>query len=213
LPTFGEQSRQWGGEFGKEYTERNLLALEDFEAMYKMRFGLTRTELNEKFLSGFARSNYILEVGSNVGMQLEILEKMGFRELYGLEVQAYAIGLSSSRQKTNLIQATGLHIPFRASAFDLVFTSGVLIHIDPSDIVQAMKEIHRCSREYIWGFEYYADRYTEVTYRGRSNLLWKADFAKLYLSQFKDLELVKEKRLEYLDNPNNKDSMFLLRKH
>jgi pseudaminic acid biosynthesis-associated methylase len=191
LPGVAEQTRQWSGEFGKEYTERNLLYLDDFEEMYERRFGITRTKLNEQFLSGLAKSIQVLEVGSNVGIQLQLLEKTGFRELHGLELQAYAIRLSRSRGKANFIQADGLHIPFRASTFDLVFTSGVLIHINPSDIAQVMKEIHRCSRGYIWGFEYYADKYTEVAYRGHKNLLWKADFAKLYLSQFKDLELVK----------------------
>ncbi len=62
-----------------------------------------------------------------------------------------------------------------------------------------------------WGFEYYADEHTEIPYRGRKDLLWKADFAKLYLEEFQDLELVKEKRIKYLDK-DNVDLMFLLRK-
>ena len=40
---------------------------------------------------------------------------------------------------------------------------------------------------------------------------WKANFAKLYRDKFEDLELVKEKRIKYLDN-DNVDSMFLIRK-
>lgn len=74
-----------------------------------------------------------------------------------------------------------------------------------------MKEVYRCTREYIWGFEYYADEYTEIPYRGHSKLLWKANFARLYLDQFEDLELVKEERFKNLDS-DNIDSMFLLRK-
>ena len=74
-----------------------------------------------------------------------------------------------------------------------------------------MREIYRCTREYIWGFEYYADKYTEIPYRGHRNLLWKADFAKMYLDEFRDLELVKQKRIKYLNN-DNVDSMFLIRK-
>ena len=74
-----------------------------------------------------------------------------------------------------------------------------------------MREIYRCTSEYIWGFEYYADKYSEVSYRGRRNLLWKAPFAKLYQDQFRDLELVKEKPIKYLTS-DNVDSMFLIRK-
>ena len=110
-----------------------------------------------------------------------------------------------------MIQGSVFNIPFKNGCFDLVFTSGVLIHLSPSDVAYAMKEIYRCTKEYIWGFEYYASEYTEVTYRGNKNLLWKADFAKLYLELFDDLELVKEERLKYL-NCDDVDSMFLIRK-
>lgn len=74
-----------------------------------------------------------------------------------------------------------------------------------------MREIYRCTKEYIWGFEYYSDKYTEIVYRKKKNLLWKANFSKMYLDLFSDLELVKERKLKYL-NDNNVDSMFLLKK-
>ncbi len=212
MPEITEQMEKWAGEFGKEYTDRNALSLEEMEALYKRNYGVTRAELNERFLNGIDRSIRILEVGSNVGNQLLCLQKMGFSNLYGIELQSYAVELSKSRTRhINIIEGSAFDIPYKDGYFDLVFTSGVLIHISPSDIALAMKEIHRCTREYIWGFEYYADNYTEISYRGHKNLLWKADFAGLYLDQFKDLELVEEERLKYLDNDNT-DTMFLLRK-
>jgi pseudaminic acid biosynthesis-associated methylase len=207
-----EQMEKWAGQFGKEYTDRNALSLEEMEALYKRNYGVTRTELNERFLQGLDRSIRILEVGSNVGNQLLCLQRMGFSDLYGIEVQSYAVELSKSRTKgINIIESSAFDIPYKDGYFDLVFTSGVLIHISSSDISMAMREIHRCTKEYIWGFEYYAENYTEIAYRGHRNLLWKADFARLYLDQFADLESVKEEHLKYLDN-DNVDSMFLLRK-
>jgi len=212
MPEITEQMEKWAGEFGKEYTDRNALSLEDMDALYERNYGQTRTELNERFLEGVDRSIRILEVGSNVGNQLLCLQKMGFSNLYGIELQSYAVELSKSRtRRINIIEGSAFDIPYKDGYFDLVFTSGVLIHISPSDIALAMREIYRCTREYVWGFEYYADKYTEVTYRGHSDLLWKADFARLYLDQFGDLEIVKEQRLKYLDN-DNIDTMFLLRK-
>ena len=92
-----------------------------------------------------------------------------------------------------------------------MFTSGVLIHIAPSDLLAALDEIHRCTKQWIWGLEYYAPQMTDVVYRSHSNLLWKADYARLYLQRFADLELVREDRLSYLDN-DNVDTMFLLRR-
>jgi pseudaminic acid biosynthesis-associated methylase len=202
----------WWGTFGKEYTDRNALTLEQMDELYKKNYGVSRTKLNEVFLGDLDRSVKILEVGSNLGNQLLSLQKMGFENLYGIEVNSYAIEQAKANTKgINIIQASAFDIPFRDDYFDLVFTSGVLIHIAPADIERVLREIHRCSRGYIWGFEYYADTYTEVQYRGYSELMWKADFVRLYLDQFEDLELVKEKKLKYLEN-ENVDTMFLIRK-
>jgi len=207
-----EQMEIWADKFGKEYTDRNALSLEEMETSQKGKYGKTRTELNEKFLEGIDRSARILEVGSNIGLQLLCLQRMGFNRLYGIELQSYAVELAKSRTRyINIIEGSVFDIPYKSGFFDIVFTSGLLIHINPSDISRAMEEIHRCTREYIWGFEYYADHYTEVVYRGHNNLLWKTDFMKLYLDQFGDLGFVKEERLNYLDS-DNEDSMFLLKK-
>ena len=207
-----DQMQKWVSEFGKEYTERNPHTIEAMDELYKKQFGLTRTELNLTFLDKFDRSIKILEIGSNVGTQLQGLQSIGFVNLYGIELQPYAVEVSKQNTKNiNLIQGSAFDIPFKDAFFDLVFTSGVLIHINPDDLNIAMREIYRCTREYIWGFEYYADKYSEIPYRGRRNLLWKADFANEYQNEFRDLELVKENHIKYLAN-NNVDSMFLIRK-
>lgn len=207
-----KQMEKWSGDFGKEYTDRNAFSLEELDTLYKSKYGVTRTELNQRFLEGMDRSIRVLEVGSNVGNQLLCLQSMGFVNLYGIELQSYAVELSKARTKRiNIIEGSAFDIPYKDGYFDLVFTSGVLIHINPDDLNTAMREIYRCTSEYIWGFEYYADKYSEIPYRGRRNLLWKADFAKLYQDEFRDLELVKEERIKYLDN-DNVDSMYLLEK-
>jgi len=59
--------------------------------------------------------------------------------------------------------------------------------------------------------EYYAPELTEIPYRGHRNLMWKTDYAQLYLKSFSDLELVLEERLPYLTD-SNVDTMFLLRR-
>jgi len=207
-----EQMKEWMNEFGKEYTDRNVLTLDEVNELYRKNYGITRIELNNLFIGELDRIVKVLEVGSNIGNQLLLLQKIGFKNLYGIEINSYAVELSKSRTKNiNIIQGSAFDIPFRDKYFDLVFTSGLLIHIAPSDIEVVMHEIYRCTKEYIWGFEYYADKYTEIVYRGKKNLLWKANFPRLYLDLFEDLELVKEKRLKCL-NDNNIDIMFLLKK-
>lgn len=207
------QESTWSSQFGKDYTDRCTLGTEELNSLYKNEYGISRLEMNNRFLSGLGLENKrVLEVGCNVGNQLVQLQQMGFEDLYGIELQAYAVEKAKGLTKgINIIQGMGDDIPFKDGFFDMVFTSGVLIHISPEKIDKVIEEIYRCTREYIWGFEYYADEYTEVSYRGNKELLWKTNYCKLYLDKFSDLELVKEEKYKYINN-NNIDSMFLLRK-
>jgi pseudaminic acid biosynthesis-associated methylase len=207
-----DQIRTWTGKFGREYTDRNAQSPVELDEFYCQTYGITRRHLNEKFLSAIPEEARILEVGCNMGTQLLLLKEMGYRELYGIEIQSYALDLAQRRlPEAELKQASALSIPFPDQHFDLVFTSGVLIHISPSDLPKALREIYRCSRRWIWGFEYYSPNPTEICYRGHSNLLWKMDYASRYLQEFSDLELVKEERVAYSDS-GNVDSMFLLKR-
>lgn len=211
-PKITMQMKEWMEDFGKKYTDRNALTLDEMNEMYRKKFGISREDLNNLFIAEMNRNIKILEVGSNIGNQLLLLQKMGFKNLYGIEINDYAVEFSKSRSKNiNIIQGSAFDIPFKDKYFDLVFTSGLLIHISPSDIGMVMREIHRCAKKYIWGFEYYFDKYVEIVYRGKKDLLWKANFPQLYLDLFKDIKLIKEKRIEYL-NDNNIDVIFLLEK-
>lgn len=213
MATRTPQTDSWSGEFGKDYTDRNALTLPEMEALYERRYGLTRTTMNQRFLDGVPRTARILELGSNVGNQLACLQAMGFRHLYGIELQPYAVELSKSRTRgINLAEGTAYDVPYREGYFDVVFTSGLLIHLPPDQLPQALAEAHRCSRQYLWGFEYYAPTTTEVVYRGRPQLLWKADFARLYVERFPGLRLLREERFSHRDAPENVDAMFLLEK-
>jgi len=209
---FTKQMEEWAGSFGREYTDRNALSLQEMELSYKERYGMARTEMNFRFIGRLDTDIRVLEVGSNVGNQLLCLQKAGFKDLYGVELQPYAVELSKSRSEgMNIIQGSALDIPFKDGFFDLVFTSGLLIHIAPEDMSTVLDEMHRCTKQYIWCFEYYSDVYTGITYRGHNDLLWKANFSKLFLDHFDDLRLVKEELFTYLDS-DNVDAMFLLHK-
>ena len=204
------QTKTWSGNFGQEYTDRNLLTLADMEKLYLRNFGKTRTEMNEEILHDIQKDIRVLEVGCNVGIQLLCLQNIGFKNLYGIELQPYAVELSKSRTKSiNIIQGSAFDIPFKDAYFDLVFTSGLLIHISPNHIQAVLEEIHRCTSRYIWGFEYYSDEYTEIEYRGKKNLLWKTNFAQLFLDNFADLHLIRREKYKYIGNDNT-DEMYLL---
>ena len=202
----------WKGDFGKKYTERTTYSVKALDEFYKKTLGQSRNSLNREFLKGIDKNIRVLEVGCNIGQQLRHLQVSGFKNLYGVEIQWDAVEKAKKETKgINIIQGSAFDLPFKDGYFDLVFASGVLIHIAPKDLPSAMREIYRCTNKYIWGLEYYADKPTEINYRGHKGFLWKQDFAKLYLKNFSGLKLLKEKRLKYPDS-GNFDTMFLLKK-
>jgi pseudaminic acid biosynthesis-associated methylase len=206
------QIEKWMGDFGRQYTDRNVFNPEALDALFRRNYGVTKRQLNERFLSAVPAAASILKVGCNVGNQLLHLQQMGFRNLYGIEIQPYALHHACSRLKNvHLARANSFDIPFPDAYFDLVFTSGVLIHISPGDLSTALGEIHRCTNSYIWGLDYYSPQPKEVNYRGHEGLLWKMDYASMYLKHFVDLDLVQAEELPYLEGLNV-DCMFLLRK-
>jgi pseudaminic acid biosynthesis-associated methylase len=200
----------WSGTFGREYTDRNTMSPEELDALYLRELGVERTAMNRAFLGFLPRELRVLEVGSNIGNQLLLLQSLGFSRLHGVELQRYAVRLSKPRVPgAHFLQGSAFNLPFRDGAFDLVFTSGVLIHLAPRDLDVALAEIHRASRRYIWGMEYFSESLEEVSYRGKEGLLWKADFCRLYLERFPDLRVVQQRRYPRRDGANQ-DVMFLL---
>jgi pseudaminic acid biosynthesis-associated methylase len=206
------QESFWKGDFGKEYTDRNTRDLKEWEKFYQDTWGITKREINEKLFGHLPKDIKILEVGSNTGMQLNCLQEMGFKNLYGIELQSYAV--EKSKQFTNginIIQGSGFNIPFKDGYFDMVCTNGVLIHIHPEDHQRIMSEMVRCSNSYIMGFEYYAPETTDVNYRGNTGFLWKADFSKIFSTNFPELKELKRDYYKYV-NDDNVDCAYLLQK-
>ena len=208
-----KQTNTWCSGFGKDYTDRCKKTPDQYDELYTSLYGITRTKLNKDFIGNIDRSAKILEVGTNVGNQLKLLSRMGFRNLYGIELQFYPIKISQFKYYgISLLQGSAFDIPFKDNAFDIVFTTGVLIHIDPDLLPLVLKEIYRCTRRYIWGLEFYNENLLEIPYRGKNKMMWKADYVAIYQDCFPDLNMIKKKNYKYLENDNNNDCMFLLEK-
>ena len=207
-----EQLKIWKTDFGKEYTDRSMMSPEETNQLSAKNYGVSAIEHNRECLGGLDITRYI-EVGYNIGNQLILFQKTGYTDLWGIEPQDYALEIAKKRTKNiNLVKASAFDIPFKDNCFDMVFTFGVLIHISPKDIEKAIDEMHRCTRKYILGLEYYSPKsYQVVNYRGYNNLLWKTDFPKLFLDRFRDLKLVRRKILKHKNN-DNLDVMYLLEK-
>jgi len=211
--TSNKQIDFWKGDFGYEYTLRNSRTQEEWDQFHLDSWGISKTEMNERFIGQLSRDIKILEVGSNTGMQLAGLQNMGFENLYGIEIQPHAVELSKKyTQNINVVNGSAFDIPFKDGYFDLVFTSGVLIHIAPDRLKHAMAEMVRCSRKYILGFEYFSKSIENINYRGNEGFLWKADYCELFKEQFSDLKEVKKEYFKYVNDVAKKDAMYLLEK-
>jgi len=211
-----EQTTIWTSEFGSAYTERNRFHnnAQEFNQVYLERYGITRDDICREWLKDLPRNSKILEVGTNLGHQLQSLERVGFSKLYGVEVQSEVVQeIRKTKPQFEILLSTAQDLPFKDNFFDLVFTNNVLIHISPEHIYRVISEMLRVSKKWIWGFEYFAPEYTEVSYRGNSDLLWKTDFSSLFLGHSKNLEIVREQKFNCKDEPGNIDKAYLLSKN
>lgn len=210
-----KQIEFWSGNFGKDYTNRNPQNLEEWDQMYLHSYGIKKTEMNEEFIGDLDRKIKILEVGCNIGLQLLGLQRQGFTNLYGIELQPYAVEKAKEISRgINIIQGSGFDIPFKDNYFDLVYTSGVLIHIAPTELPLIMAEMIRCSNRYIWGFEYFSPDVKEVNYRGNDGFLWKMNYPEEFIKNHAGLKLIKQKSFPYISEKErgNEDIMYLLEK-
>lgn len=207
-----EQIKFWKGDFGKEYTIRNTFSIEEMDSMYKQMWGVTKRTIDELFLGNLSRDIRILEAGCNVGQQLRHLELMGFKSLFGIDIQQDAVAKANKiSPNIKAVQGSLLEIPFEDRSFDLVCTQGVLIHIHLNDLDTAMKEIYRCSSRYIWGSEYFSEGVEEISYRGHSGVLWKTNYCKLFQNKFPDLKVLMELKVKNIGD-DNIDQLYLLEK-
>lgn len=173
------QLNLWRSEFGRDYTDRN-----DREKP-------ERVTSWQRVIEGIAPVR-ALEVGCNVGWNLEYLRRLGIAELYGIESQLYAVERARWRgPQFGVVHGTAFDLPFKDGWFDLAFTSGVLIHISPDTIDAALDEIYRVSRRWIVAIEYDAPTEKEISYRGHAGALWKRDHGALWQRRFPDLREVR----------------------
>lgn len=162
------QEEFWRGDFGVAYTARNR---PDWRARIPFwRDILAKTDAHS-----------VLDVGTNAGWNLRALRQIDpMLSLWGVDVNQAAIqeaadaGLSVA--EASIFDLADLSF----GQFDLVATSGVLIHVSPADIERAMAEIVSASRRYVLAVEYAAEMEEEVPYRGHSERLWRRPFGSMY---------------------------------
>lgn len=176
-----EQESFWAGEFGTEYIQRN----NDSE------FIASNLALFSKALRGVHGIDSCMEFGANIGLNLRALQLLfPGHEQHAIEInQQAAAALETIMARENIHVGSILDFaPTRA--WDLVLIKGVLIHINPEWLPQVYDSLHRSTGRYLLVCEYYNPIPVEITYRGRSDRLFKRDFCGEMLDRYPDLSLV-----------------------
>jgi pseudaminic acid biosynthesis-associated methylase len=180
-----EQEKFWAGEFGTEYSDRNVGAniLASNIALFADIFKRT------------LKLNSVIEFGANIGLNLRALDL-----LYpGQEQVAVEINEAAAKKINDALpnsKVFNLAISDFDSGMlsngpcDLALIKGVLIHINPDQLKMVYKKLYESTNKFILICEYYNPKPDTVSYRGHSDKLFRRDFAGEMLDIYSDLKLV-----------------------
>ncbi len=182
-----DQIDLWKGSFGDQYIDRNRLSVKNIR---------DRIAMWRAVLPPLVRTDQILEIGSGVGANLFALKIEGFDSLHACEPNAkaraemYGHGIIHPERVFDG-DATMIESHFGKLSMSLVFTCGVLIHINPKDLREIFRQMCQVSRRYIILAEYFSPTPTWVPYHGEQAALYKDDFGGRIMDQCPGLKLLK----------------------
>ena len=134
----------------------------------------------------------ILECGSNIGRNLKQInksfpnKKLSFIEINKKAYQACLLNKNIVSSFNESIE----NCKINSNEFDLVFTSGVLIHIDKKNLNKVINNIIKWTKKYIIIMEYFSTNDITKKYRNKNNLLFLRDSGDKFL---------KKKRVKLID--------------
>ena len=200
-----EQENFWEGNFGDEYASRNL----------GNEWIASNSALFSKILSSTKNVSSILELGSNTGLNIKALRHLRpDADLSAVEINENAVNELKNWGGANEVFHQSILDFEPSNTWDLVFTKGVLIHINPSELNKVYELMYSASNRYIVVSEYFNPSPVTIEYRGHLDRLFKRDFAGELLDKYPDLSLVNYGFVYHRDNyfPQDDATWFLLEK-
>jgi pseudaminic acid biosynthesis-associated methylase len=175
-----EQEAFWAGEFGDEYSDRNIGA----------EWIAANTALFAKVIDRTRSVKSVIEFGANIGLNLRAIDTLiANAELAGVEINTHAADELRAWGKCEVVEESILDFDVERT-YDLSLIKGVLIHINPDELVNVYDRLYDSSSKYVCVVEYYNPSPVALPYRGHENRLFKRDFAGEIMKRFPDLELV-----------------------
>lgn len=202
-PNLDNQELFWSSDFGTGYLERNRG--EDLVASNANLFSRVFSYMDEPPKS-------VLELGANIGLNYLGISELGKPVDYtGVEIHPVAHSELSKLPITAVLSSLFDYRP--DGQFDLTFTKGVLIHLNPNRLNHVYETLYESSRKYVLVVEYYNPTPVEIEYRGYEGKLFKRDFAGEMLDLFPNLSLVSYGFSYHRDKfPQDDSTWFLMEK-
>ncbi|NLW05406.1 MAG: pseudaminic acid biosynthesis-associated methylase [Pseudomonadaceae bacterium] len=198
-----EQENFWAGEFGDNYINRNNSE--------KLLF--SKVAMWSNILRSANSIKSVKELGCNIGLNLLALNKLNPElKLSGVEINAEAARHAKELKVAQITNGTILE-EINSEKSDLVFTAGVLIHINPDHLKSVYDNLVNNSNRYVMVAEYYNPSPVNIDYRGNEERLFKRDFAGELIEQY-GLKLIDYGFIYKRDNwaPQDDITWFLLEK-
>lgn len=181
------QVELWQSGFGTEYARRNNNVISD-EGQRRLMRDWGRMLAH----AVTPKPQSVLEVGCNIGRNLIALRHF-VENVSAVEPNGEAVRMARSRPElagVRIDEGDGFALPYEDASVDLVFTSGVLIHVAPEDLGRMVDEILRVARHYVLCIEYFSHEPVCLPYHGRDGYLFKRDFGRFYLERAPALRVV-----------------------
>lgn len=178
-----DQERAWSGEFGDSYIGRNDITKRRVAA-YLSFWG--------QVLSSTRDVGSVFEFGANVGLNVHAIRQyLPEVAMDALEINPKACEALKKQIGNGRIYNQSFQTFMPNKQYDLVFTRGVLIHINPAKLNCCYEVMHKASKKYILMTEYYNPKPVTIQYRGHEDLLFKRDFAGEFMDMYPDVKLRK----------------------
>lgn len=118
----------------------------------------------------------VLEAGCGFGRNLKFLadNNIPAHRLTGVDISSGLLAKTRLPKSVRLIRANVLKLPFRDRQFDLVFTHGLLMHLSPRQLPQALSELTRVCQKHLILIEEIRSRSRQINY-----FTWAHDYDKM----------------------------------
>jgi pseudaminic acid biosynthesis-associated methylase len=175
-----EQEGFWAGEFGTEYSERNVGS----------GWIAANLALFAKILARTRSVRSVVELGANIGLNLRAIDQLiPDADLAGVEINAVAADELRQWGRAEVFEHSILDFA-PARQWDLTLIKGVLIHINPDELPKVYDTLLAAAGRYVCVVEYYNPTPVALPYRGHENRLFKRDFAGEMLDRNAGLRLI-----------------------